>query len=79
MKTPADVRDFFSKWYPRIFGDAGLSEEVAKDFLKTRYVFQDSLTLAEVEHGTLMLRCLYDRRIINAVQNASGSEQIDEL
>lgn len=37
MKTPQDVRDFFAKWYPNVFGPNGPGEEVAKDFLERRW------------------------------------------
>lgn len=36
MKTPRDVRGFFAKWYPKVFGPNGPSEEIAKDFLERR-------------------------------------------
>lgn len=36
MKTTQDVRDFFSKYYPKVFGSGGPSEETAKDFLERK-------------------------------------------
>lgn len=38
MKSTSDVRAFFAKWYPRLFADAEISEEVARDFLEKRWV-----------------------------------------
>lgn len=34
MKTTQDVRDFFSKHYPKAFGSEGPSDEIANDFLE---------------------------------------------